>query len=102
MAWGSAMMLSLNVIEQKEEALRKVIGEAEVILDKNAGLTEVAQAMIAAMRTLYKNILRRKISSADVKKVSRYVEQNYDSAALREEFFKMLEESKKRTTGRLI
>lgn len=92
-AWGSAMMLSLNVIEQKEEALRKVIGEAEVILDKNAGLTEVAQAMIAAMRTLYKNILRRKISSADVKKVFRYVEQNYDSAALREEFFKMLEES---------
>ena len=92
-SWGLVYTLSLNVIKNDEMQLRKVIDEAEEILKINSAVTEVAATEISAVRALHREIFHTKISHDEVEALFRYVEKNYESGSLRNEFFEMLEES---------
>lgn len=93
MSWGLVNTLWLNVIEYDQVELQRVIDAAEEILKINPSVTEVATTEISAVRALHRNILHTKISHDEIEALFRYVEKNYESGSLRNEFFEMLEES---------
>lgn len=93
MTWGVVYTLWLNVIDDDETALREVISSADSILGVNASVSDVVTTKITAVRVLHKKVLHSQITHDEVEDVFRYVEINYDSASLRNEFFQMLSES---------
>ena len=93
MSWGLVNTLWLNVIEYDQVELQRVIDAAEEILKINPSVTEVATTEVSAVRALHRNIPHTNISHDEVEVLFRYVEKNYESGSLRNEFFEMLEES---------
>jgi hypothetical protein len=92
-AWGMLLSLKINGISKDPVALKKLIEKTEVILQLHSHFDSVACAQIMAVHTLHKEALLDKVSHLEVEMAFRYVECNYNSNALREEFFKLLDDS---------
>ena len=90
-SWGSVKMLKINIAT--EEELHSIIEEADDILRHYPRNAEVASTAIVATRALHEEYLKTKVTHGEVEKLYKYVEVNYDSGAVRNVFFEMLEES---------
>lgn len=91
MTWGTVKALKINWADADE--LKRILSEADTILGKYPQIAEVASTAMIATKALHEKYLKNKVSHEEVEKLFQYVEANYDSASVRNEFFDMLNES---------
>lgn len=90
-AWGTLKTFEINFADV--HALRSIANEADLILSKFPSTASVACARIISTRALYKQHLHAKIPHAEVERLFVYLENNPESASVRNQFFEMLTES---------
>lgn len=91
MTWAAEKTLWINIATQEE--ILNIIHDTNEILKVNPRLVEVASTKIIGVRALHDKYLHTKVTHSEVVDLFKYVEANPESGSIRNEFFKMLDES---------